>query len=80
MRSKQRPSEPEFSFKYYAQRYVEKAKRQAERGERNANYIRTATVALDNDDWGLIRHFAQRDMRQLKTKDWQLFIERIAAR
>jgi len=80
MRRKDRPAEPEFGFKYYAQRYVEKAKRQAARGERNANYVRTATVALDNDDWGLVRHFATRDVRELKTRDWQLFIERIAAR
>ena len=80
MRRKDRPAEPEFSFKYYAQRFVEKGKKQAERGERNANYIRTARVALDNDDWGLIRYFGQRDVRELKTKDWQLFIERIAAR
>ncbi len=55
------------------------AKRQAARGERNANYVRTATVALDNDDWGLVRHFATRDVRELKTRDWQLFIEKIAA-
>lgn len=58
MRRKDRPAQPEFGFKYYAQRYVEKARRDAERGERNANYIRTATVALDNNDWGLVRHFA----------------------
>ena len=57
MRRKDRPAEPEFSFKYYAQRFVEKGKKQAERGERNANYIRTTRVALDNDDWGLIRYF-----------------------
>ena len=80
MRRKDRPAEPEFGFKYYAQRYVEKAKRQAARGERNANYVRTATVALDNDDWGLVRHFATRDVRELKTRNWQLFIEKIAAR
>lgn len=80
MRSKHRPAEPEFSFKYYAQRYIEKARLRVKRGERNANYIRTATVALDNDDWGLVRHFAKRDVRELKTRDWQLFIERILHR
>ena len=59
---------------------LRKPERQAARGERNANYVRTATVALDNDDWGLVRHFATRDVRELKTRDWQLFIEKIAAR
>jgi hypothetical protein len=28
----------------------------------------------------LVRHFATRDVRELKTRDWQLFIEKIAAR
>lgn len=80
MRKNERVAEPEYSFKYYAQRYVEKARGQAQRGERNANYVRTATVALDNDDWGLVRHFATRDVRELKTRDWQLFIEKITAK
>jgi hypothetical protein len=80
MRKNERVAEPEYSFKYYAGRYIEKARGQAQRGERNANYVRTATVALDNDDWGLVRHFARRDVRELKTRDWQLFIEKIAAR
>ena len=80
MRKNDRVAEPEYSFKYYAQRYIEKARGQAQRGERNANYVRTATVALDNDDWGLVRHFATRDVRELKTRDWQLFIEKITAR
>jgi len=80
MRKNDRVAEPEYSFKYYAQRYVEKARGQAQRGERNANYVRTATVALDNDDWGLVRYFATRDVRELKTRDWQLFIEKITAK
>jgi len=80
MRKNDRVAEPEYSFKYYAQRYIEKARGQAQRGERNANYVRTATVALDNDDWGLVRHFATRDVRELKTRDWQLFLEKITAK
>jgi hypothetical protein len=77
LRSPSRIAEPEFSFKYYAQRYVEKARGRAARGELNANYVRTATVMLDNDDWGLVRHFSKRDVRELKTRDWQLFIEKV---
>lgn len=77
MRSPDRKAEPEFSFKYYAQRYVENARGKSERGELNANYVRTATVMLDNDDWGLVRHFGARDVRELKTRDWQIFIEKL---
>ena len=35
----------------------------------------TTKLFLDNDDWGLIRHFGTRDVRELTTRDWQLFIE-----
>jgi hypothetical protein len=73
-----RPAPPEFSFKHYAGRMIAKGRQLVESGERNANYIRTTQLFLDNDDWGLVRHFGQRDVRELKTRDYQLFIEGIA--
>lgn len=72
------PAPREFSFRTYAKRFVEKARKQAEAGERNANYIRTITSFLDNDQYGLVIHFGNTDVRELTTRDWQLFIERVA--
>ena len=46
--------------------------------ERNKNYIRTTRLFLDNDSWGLVRHFGTRDVRDLTTRDWQLFIEKLS--
>jgi integrase len=43
-----------------------------------ASVIRTTKLFLDNDDWGLVRHFGTRDVRELTTRDWQLFIEKIS--
>ena len=51
-----------------------------ESGERNKNYIRTTQLFLDNDDWGLVRHFGNRDVRELKTRDYQLFLDGLARR
>ena len=73
--SKDAPAEKEFSFKTYAQRLILKGQQLADSGERNKNYIRTAKLFLDNDDWGLVRHFGTRDVRELTTRDWQLFME-----
>ena len=56
--SKDAPAPHEFSFKTYAHRFVQKGQQLADSGERNRNYIRTAKLFLDNDDWGLVRHFA----------------------
>ena len=68
----------EFSFKHFATRFMEKGRRLAELGERNANYIRTARLSLDNDAWGLMRHFAERDVRELRTRDYFEFMNSLA--
>ena len=69
------PATREFSFKYYAHRLIGKGEALIKSGERNKNYIRTIKLFLDNDDWGLVRHFGTRDVRELTTRDWLLFME-----
>ena len=68
----------EFSFKTYANRFIQKGRQLAQSGERNKNYIRTTRLFLDNDNWGLVRHFGTSDVRDLTTRDWQLFIEKLS--
>jgi hypothetical protein len=68
----------EYSFKYYATRFIEKGRQLAASGDRNANYIRTTQVFLDNDQWGLMKSFAGRDVRSLKTRDYAEFINDLA--
>jgi hypothetical protein len=70
----------EFSFKAYAGKTIARGRQLAESGERNKNYIRTTKLFLDNDDWGLVRHFGHRDVRELKTRDYQLFIDGLTKR
>jgi len=74
------PATREYSFKYYAQRLIVKGQGLIERRERNKNYIRTIKLFLDNDDWGLVRHFGSRDVRELTTRDWQLFMEGLSSK
>ena len=75
-----RSAPPEFSFKSYATKTIARGRQLVESGERNANYIRTTQLFLDNDDWGLVAHFGHRDVRELKTRDYQLFIDGLAKR
>jgi hypothetical protein len=70
----------EFSFKYYATRFVEKGRRLVQTGERNANYIRTSRLFLDNDEWGLMKHFQGKDVRELRTRHWAEFLDGLAAK
>src|SRR5664280_539809 len=46
LKGQQRLVPREFSFKYYATRFIEKGRRLVATGDRNANYIRTA-VSLE---------------------------------
>ena len=68
----------EFTFKYYATRFLEKGRAQAARGERNENYIRSAQIFLDNNQWGLMKTFATEDVREIKTRQYQQFMDSIA--
>jgi hypothetical protein len=70
----------EYSFKYYATRFIAKGKRQVAAGERNANYIRTTRLFLDNDEWGLMKHFSDKDVRELRTRHWAEFLDLSAAK
>lgn len=68
---------PQFSFKYFAARFTENSKRMAQSGERNANYMRTARQFLEHPEWGLLVHFENLDVRNIKTKDWIQFRDKV---
>src|SRR5258708_28693100 len=44
----------EFTFKYYATRFLERARALVARGERNEHYVRSALLFLDNDQCRLM--------------------------
>ena len=68
--SQKSPVPDDMTFKHYAIRFQQHANRMVEKGERNQNYIRTAYLFLDNKDWGLLKQFSTKDIRQIKTRSW----------
>ena len=78
--SHQKTTPKEYTFKYYATRFIDKGRRQVATGERNANYIRTTRLFLDNDEWGLMKHFGGFDVRELRTRHWAEFLDQTASR
>jgi hypothetical protein len=68
----------EFTFKYYATRFLEKARGLVARGERNEHYTRSALLFLDNDQWGLMKALGDQDVRQIKTRHFQQFMDTVA--
>ena len=78
--SQQKATPKEFSFAYYAARFVAKGRRLVEQGERNANYVRTAALVVNNDSWGLIKHFGSMDVRELRTRHWAEFLDGLSTK
>lgn len=78
LKSHKRDAPREFTFKHFATRFLDKGQQLVEDGERNANYMRSARLSLDNDEWGLMKHFAGRDVRELTTRDYFQFMSSLA--
>lgn len=47
-------------------------------GQRNANYVNTIITFLENKEWGLQKQFQHRDVRELRTKDFADFLDKLA--
>lgn len=71
----EKPIEREFTFRYYSARLKAKGERLIANGERNPNYVRTIKLFLDQSEWGLNKAFGNRDIRELKTRDYQEFMD-----
>lgn len=70
-----KPVEREFSFDYYADRLIRVGQTRVERGERNANYVRTIKLCIENRQWGLRPAFRGKDVREIRTRQYQEFLE-----
>ena len=67
----------EFTIEYYGKRTADKARRMVANGERNANYARDICYCLENKGWGLYRLLSERDVRELRTREYQEVMDRI---
>lgn len=69
--------EREYTFEHYGKRMVAKADRMATNGERHTNYARDIRYCLENKEWGLYRFLSRRDIREIRTRDYQEVMEKI---
>ena len=65
----------EFTFRHFATKCLTKSSALTSKGERNANYARVLKWVIQNNDWGLVRKFGSRDVRELTTHDFQNYID-----
>jgi hypothetical protein len=67
--------EREYSFRFYASRLLTRSEVMVERKERNANYVRTMRQFLNNEEWGLLKAFGAKDVRELRTREFQHYMD-----
>lgn len=68
----------QYTFKHYAQRLITISRTMVDLGQRNANYVNTIITFLENKEWGLQKQFQHRDVRELRTKDFADFLDKLA--
>jgi hypothetical protein len=72
---KKKPSEREFSFKTYALRLIKKEEQVTAKGDRSVGSFKAMKWCLYNDDWGLIKRFGDRDVREITTGDFRTYMD-----
>jgi hypothetical protein len=69
--------EREFMFEAYGKRMIQKADRMVANGERHYNYARDIRYCLENEAWGLYRLLGAKDVREIRTRDYQEAMDKI---
>ena len=76
----EKPVEPQFTFRHFALKLLNKSRLQQQSGERSKGYVKALHWAIQNEDWGLLRFFGQRDVRQIRTHTYQEYMADLAKR
>ena len=72
--------ETEFTFKHFAIKLMNQSRQRVQNQEQSEGYFKSTLWALQNEDWGLVREFGDKDVRKLRTVDYQSFIDRLSAK
>ena len=65
----------EHSFNHYAARMLKRATIEMKQGSKNPKYYRVSSGSLENPEWGLRTFFSGMDIREIKTREYQKYIE-----
>jgi hypothetical protein len=70
----------EHTFRYYAKQLIDKTNARAEAKKVNDNYARTLRSFIENEQWGLLKHFGSMDIREIRSKHWTDYMGEIEPR
>lgn len=66
--------EREFTFRTYALKLIKQGEEMARKGERNIGWTKAMTWCVQNKDWGLLKQFGTRDVRDITTRDFREYM------
>jgi hypothetical protein len=76
----EKPVEREFSFFNFALKLLHRSRLQQTSGDRSKGYVKALHWAIQNEDWGLLRFFGEKDVRQIRTQTYQEYMADLAKR
>ena len=76
----EKPVEKEFTFRHFALKLLHHSSLQHQTGERSHGYMKALHWAVQNEDWGLLRFFGEKDVRQIRTNTYQEYLADLTKR
>ena len=71
---KEKTVAPEYTFKHFGLKMLNNVQREARLGNKSPGYVKSLLWAIQNEDWGLLNHFGNLDVRDLKTHSFQEYM------
>lgn len=66
--------ETEYTFKHFALRYLNSLRKKVMRGDLSKGYEHSMNFSIQNKDWGLLDYFGDEDVRHLKTRHYESYL------
>jgi hypothetical protein len=76
----EKPVERHFTFHHFALKLLKRSQIQQDSGGRSKGYVKAQHWAIQNEDWGLLRFFGERDVRQIRTQTYQEYMADLTKR
>jgi hypothetical protein len=70
----------EYTFEYFAEQVIKEAHHDVVAGNRREGYVANTKFPLLHKQWGLIAEFGKKDVRELDTKDYMAYINKVRDR
>lgn len=76
----EKPVERQYTFHHFALKLLNRSRLQQQSGDRSKGYVKALHWAIQNEDWGLLRFFGERDVRQIRTQTYQEYMADLTKR